>query len=128
MYVDPKQVLVVNGEEIVWAPLKIESLLGPGHNKSTLEHSSMSSPSLLNLKSENNDGTTEPEAGTHTVETNPEYKNVLQQSVSDDKPDNIIRVHCVCSEGFMRKEVHFVVETEEKIYILSVDAQKRGSF
>lgn len=45
----------------------------------------------------------------------------------DDNIEDICKVYYVSNEGFLRKEIHIVVETELKIRILSLDPVKSGN-
>jgi hypothetical protein len=60
------------------------------------------------------------------VEQKVDYINVLDKCTSEEKPHDIQKVHCVSNEGFLRKDIHFVVETELKIHVLSLILAKSG--
>lgn len=55
------------------------------------------------------------------LETNANFRNVFEQCFQDDKPEDVIKVHSVGSEGYCRKELHFLFETETALNIMKLE-------
>lgn len=115
IYVDPKQIIVVLEKKIMWAQLKIETVMA-------LQHVALSSGDRSPKEDEGE------EQSLNTIETEAQFFDVLETYDSDEiKAEDIIRVYDVQNEGFSRKEVHMVVEMEVKIQVLQLTQLKNGS-
>ena len=111
VYVDPKQIIVCNGSEIQWAALKIENLLTTttqgGH---TIEA----------IKEEEDDNQIT------VLEQRIDFVNALDGITDPDLPSDIVKIHCVGNEGYLRKDVHVVVESQQAIHVLCLLPVKQG--
>lgn len=58
------------------------------------------------------------------IESSIKYVDVISNSISDDMPDDIWKLHYISNEGFRRKEIHFVIESEIKIHIMKMNQIK----
>jgi hypothetical protein len=55
-----------------------------------------------------------------SIYTETSYVNILDNCSSDDKPEDIWKVHDINNEGFARKAVRIIVETEIKLVVLGI--------
>lgn len=115
VYIDTKQIVIVNGESAKWAQLKIETIIHMHQNQ------------------ELNDDSQHLNEYSDAFLSDANFKDILKncEFISQgDTPQGFsenLRVHYVSSEGYMRKEIHLVIEEELTIRIISVNPN-RGMF
>jgi len=86
----------------MWGPLKIESILTTSPTKGRTEK----------LKTDLDHDIIEEETPELQFLTQVvEYSSVLENCNYDDDLEDIKQIFCISNEGFLRKEVHVVIET-----------------
>lgn len=60
------------------------------------------------------------------IEQKVEFFDCIANCDDEDMPTDFIKIHCVDNEGYLRKDIHFVVETELKVHVLNLLPIRQG--